>query len=581
LSTTGEILEKINDLLQGKFSELTPISENHDEMDAVIVGLNILGDHLQSTTVSIEEFEKSEAELRKTKDNLSRTVSQLQATLQATADGILVVDKLGNIEIFNDKFVELWRLPDDIVASRDDTQAINFVLSQLSDPQQFLDKIQALYDAPEDTSYDRLEFKDGRVFERYSKARIIEGEITGRVWSFRDITEVETSKKNLIISTSKAEAANLAKTKFLSSISHEFRTPLNAIMGFSKLLEMDSESPLNQEQSDMVDQIGQGGMILLNLINSVLDLSEIETGEITLSIESFDPLLVVRDCLSLVDDMAKRCNIRITQQDTPSYDGRLNPCVIRADRNRFHQVLLNLLTNAIKYNRDGGEVSIRCQHQEDNRICFTISDTGIGIPEDLQDQLFQPFQRLGAENSKIDGTGIGLTLAKILVELMGGEIGFNRRESEGTDFWVSFASDDEDTTIDTLPDEDVDVTPDQKTVLYVEDNPTNLNLMKKVIERINGVQLIWANTAESGIEMALRIRPALILMDINLPGMNGIEALKQIKALEVLKEIPVIAVSANAMQSDIDRAFKVGFKNYITKPFKVAEIIEQISSNLS
>ena len=376
-----------------------------------------------------------------------------------------------------------------------------------------------------------------------------------------------------------AEKANLAKSDFLSSMSHELRSPLNAILGFAQLMETGTPPP-TAGQAESIGQILQAGWYLLELINEILDLSLIESGKVSLSLESMSLAEVLGDCRAMIEPHAKKTGIGMR---FPVFDA---PHFVKADRTRVKQICVNLLSNAIKYNRPNGEVEVSCETISPTRIRISFRDTGAGLSEDKVAQLFQPFNRLGRETGAEEGTGIGLVVSKRLVELMGGEIGVRSTVGVGSVFWIDLNS----TPAVELPEspESPTLTPPpvhadshRYTVLCVEDNPANLMLIEKLVARRPDIRLLTARDGAGGVEIARAEIPSLILMDINLPGINGIQALKILAAMPSTASIPVIALSANAMPHDISRGKEAGFFHYLTKPIKVNEFMETLDVALT
>ena len=377
-----------------------------------------------------------------------------------------------------------------------------------------------------------------------------------------------------------ADKANRAKSDFLSSMSHELRTPLNAILGFAQLIESGSPAPtLSQKRN--IDQILKAGWYLLELINEILDLALIESGKLTLSVEPVSLIEVMIECRAMVEPQAMKRGISMT---FPEFDG---PCVVKGDRTRIKQVLINLLFNAVKYNKVGGSVMLSYSRGASNSIRVSVHDTGAGLsPEQLR-QLFQPFNRLGKEASAEEGTGIGLVMTKRLVELMGGRIGADSTVGDGSIFWIelaltnahpSMAHEDEQMG---LARPSVPADSPLHTLLYVEDNPANLELVEQLIARRTDLRLLTAADGIIGIEFARAYQPELILMDINLPGLSGIEAMKILHADPSTAHIPIIALSANAVPRDIEKGLEAGFCSYITKPIKVLEFMAALDAALA
>ena len=377
-----------------------------------------------------------------------------------------------------------------------------------------------------------------------------------------------------------AEKANLAKSDFLSSMSHELRSPLNAILGFAQLMESDAtQAPQSQKES--IAQILQAGWHLLKLINEILDLAKVESGQVPLSSEPVSLAEVLEDCHGMIDPQAQQRGLTMK---FPRFETAV---FVQADRTRLKQVLINLLSNAVKYNLRNGTVEVSCTEVSPERVRLSIRDTGVGLHPEQRAQLFQAFNRLGQEAGGEEGTGIGLVVAKRLVELMHGTIGVESTIDEGSTFWFELVRVPEpmlgapDRPSHALPHAVAPGEPGRHTVLYVEDNPANLKLVEQIIARHGHVSLISAINGDLGVQLARAALPDLILMDINLPGINGFEALRLLRADPATAGIPVVAVSANAMPLDVERGLRAGFLRYITKPIRVAEFMEAVNVALA
>lgn len=409
----------------------------------------------------------------------------------------------------------------------------------------------------------------------------------------RDVTtrkqvEVERDRLNLILQNKNVELeaarvvadnANQAKSEFLSNMSHELRSPLNAILGFAQLLEMGVPAP-SPTQTANVGQILKAGWYLLELINEILDLALIESGHLSLSLEPTSLQELMQDCQTMIAPQALQKGI------TVGFSTVERNCFILADRTRAKQVMINLLSNAIKYNQPGGSAEVSYKLHSKGRLRISVRDTGLGLTPAKMALLFQPFNRLGQETSGEEGTGIGLVVSRRLVQLMGGEIGVTSTVGVGSVFWFELNVAE---APQLIQDEPVSAASSEAThpvgsavhtLLYVEDNEANMALVEQLIARRPDVRLLGAPDAMRGIAMARVHQPDVILMDINLPGINGMQALKILREDPTTRHIPVLALSANAMPRDIEKGLAAGFCRYLTKPIRVHEFMAALDEGL-
>jgi len=525
---------------------------------------------------------------------LLKTGALQNAILNSANFSIIATDEKGIIQLFN---IGAERMLGYLAA-----EVVNKINpSDIHDPQEVMARAQALsleLATSITPGFEALAFKASRGIEDSYELTYIRkdgsrfpaivsitalrndyGDIIGYLLIGADNSVRKQVEAELTNAKAAAEKANLAKSDFLSSMSHELRSPLNAILGFAQLMESGSPLPTPAQKAS-IDQILQGGWYLLELINEILDLALIESGKLSLSQEPMSLVDVMLECQAMIEPQAQKSGIRMS---FPQFE---IPYFVKADRTRVKQVLINLLSNAIKYNRARGTVEVTCSASAAKRVRISVQDTGEGLSPEKLAQLFQPFNRLGQEASAEEGTGIGLVVSKRLVELMGGEIGVESTVGVGSVFWIelNLAAEPQPAADASEPLAPIQARVQRgaalRTLLYVEDNRANMQLVEQLIARRPDMRLLSAGDGTRGIALARTHQPEVILMDINLPGISGIQALKILRADPATAHIPVLAISANAMPHDIERGLAAGFFRYLTKPIKVNEFMEALDMAL-
>jgi len=493
---------------------------------------------------------------------------ELRALLDAFPGFIAVTDEQLRYTYVNQRFADLMNLPREAVVGR--------LVQEVLKPDRAREvhaawaQVQAGKPVTTEAEYPATAFR-GQTFIQVTHAMGSgEGHTRGSRYAFAlDITDRKVAEQAMEAAKNEAERANRAKSQFLSSMSHELRTPMNAILGFGQLMMSDPMHPLAPAQQARLGEMLRGAQHLLKLINEVLDLAVVETGKLRVDLGPVALAPLVGECLALLRPLAEERQVRL--QPAPGDDCRL---LVMADRMRLKQVLLNLLGNAIKYNCLQGSVNLDAQ-LVDGQVTISVHDDGPGLDADQVGRLFDPFERLDATRSGVEGAGLGLALCKGLVAAMHGQIGVASRPGAGSRFWIRLNQATEDAAAAHalpagLPPPDMGpggaVGLEPRTVLYVEDNPVNVMLMEAMLARLSQVRLVVATHPVQGLQMAADLLPDLILMDIQLPGMDGFEVLRRLRQYEACQHIPVIAVSANAMPADVERGLRAGFLYYLTKP---------------
>ncbi|HZP11729.1 MAG TPA: response regulator [Nevskiaceae bacterium] len=504
---------------------------------------------------------------RHAEESLNRALSLLGATLESTDDGILVVDREGRIVRFNRRFVELWKLPDDVVASGDDGRALATVLPQLEDPEGFLHKVRELYADPSAESSDMLQLKDGKVFERYSRPQQVDGEYVGRVWSFRDVTLRKQAEEDLKRARDQALQASRAKSEFLANMSHEIRTPMNGVIGMTGAL---LDTPLSSAQKEIAETIRLSAESLLTIINDILDLSKIEAGAMRTEVVDLAVSRVVERAVSALAERAHHKGLELISAVDPA----IAP-MLRGDPGRVQQVLMNLVSNAVKFT-ERGEVLVRAAivRETDSTLVvrFSVRDTGIGISKEEQDRLFRPFSQADSSTTRrFGGTGLGLVISKQLVELMGGEMGVDSKPGAGSTFWFTVPLQRQgagDTTGEAVSLPHIE----GLRALVVDDSQSS---RRSLAEQMQSWGLA-VDEADSGAVALKRLESAassgrpysLALIDQQMPGMDGMQLAREIRARPRLAGVHLVLLRTLGAAEDPEGLQAAGVRTALSKPVR-------------
>ncbi len=593
IQPTEEMPRLMENLAQARLALKSSGEWRHQKKDEQIIDVQItshtfqFGEHSKDAILVVAE---DITERKRAEEALRASEEKFRAIFENTLDAEFITDEKGRFVDVNHAASKLIGLPAEELVGHSYSEFQNW--KSATELGRLHDQVAERGEASGDLQFVGANGETTDV-EYSSKANFIPGY---HLSVAHDLTERRRTEEARMARDA-AERANRAKSEFLSRMSHELRTPLNAILGFGQLLQMDSTTP---EQLESVDYIVKAGSHLLKLIDEVLDIARIEEGKLTISIEPVFVRDVLQESLDLVQTLAAHRNIELNA-DLEWMDN----CYVMADRQMLQQVLLNLLANAIKYNREGGQVNVSCGEvsYEANgakqgldpqspdspqllaKVRIAVRDTGSGLSPDKLARLFTPFERLGAEHGNVDGTGLGLALSKHLVKAMGGTIGVESEQGMGSTFWVELSSADEHMPglelLVTGPLYTFQVDDQSRTMLYIEDNLSNLRLVDRILKKWPEINLITAMQGQMGLDMAYEHRPDLILLDLHLPDMTGNEVLRRLREDPRTASIPVVVLSADANPRHIEKLLEAGAQAYLTKPLNVKQLLKVVGETVT
>ena len=559
----NDLTEAAEAIASGKTSQRVTI-DRPDEIGRLGAAFNEMAEQVRSVQTELE------ARVEQRTASLAQAEARTKEILRTANDAFVGMDAAGRIVNWNTQAEKIFGWPAEQVIGRSLADVI-IPADHHAEKADLERQVRIGEDGPLNRRFELNSWRRGG--DKFPVEITIWASGTGDDQAFhafvRDITERKRAEKAVSDAKTEAERASQAKNEFLSRMSHDLRTPLNAILGFAQLLEMDRLPP---EQLESVQLILKGGKHLLALINEVLDITRIEAGQLSLSAEPVDVRDVVRHAVDLIAPLASTKNIALDV-----IDGSSNGWTVVADRQRLTQVLLNLLSNAIKYNRVSGRVTIAFEEVAGGRLRIQVRDTGAGIPPEKLARLFRPFERLGAETTAIEGTGLGLALSRGLAAAMGGSLGVASEVDRGTTFWIELQRAEPADQILADANLPIDISYTARvdgTVLYVEDNLANVRLMERVFERRPNVALVHAATGASAIAMATTKRPEVVFLDLHLPDMDGAEVLRRLHEDRELRSVPVVVLSADATPDQVRRLKASGARAYLTKPLDIAVVLK-------